>query len=221
VLPHNVGPLTMAKKVIHEEGVLGLFKGYSACYYSSILYGYIYFYLYKGVKRYVKDTDTFRAHQGSTPVNAMVYASASTIAEIISLFIYYPFELTKIRLLTKNDHYKYTSVSDAFIKIVRTDGVSGLYRGLVTFFFAFMGQYTLQMTCYELIMDKTVKEIGLSKMKENENYFVLRASIFSGIIAALLTNSLEVMVLRKQTQAGIRIIDIIRAEGTKVLTKGL
>ena len=65
------------------------------------------------------------------------------MAEIVSLFIYYPFELTKIRLLTKNDIYKYTSVSDAFIKIVKLDGIPGLYRGLVTFFFAFMGQYTL------------------------------------------------------------------------------
>jgi Mitochondrial carrier protein len=85
----------------------------------------------------------------------LVYASASTVAEIVSLFIYYPFELTKIRMLTKNDVYKYTSVSDAFVKILRQDGVVGLYRGLIAFFFAFMGQYTLQMTTYELIMDKT------------------------------------------------------------------
>ena len=104
----------MFRKVIKEEGIAGLYKGYTACYYSSILYGYLYFYLYKGFKHYVKDTDAFRAHQGSTPVNAMVYASASTFAEIISLFIYYPFELTKIRLLTKNDIYKYTSVSVSY-----------------------------------------------------------------------------------------------------------
>jgi Mitochondrial carrier protein len=46
-------------------------------------------------------------------------------------------------MLTKNDVYKYTSVSDAFVKILRQDGVVGLYRGLIAFFFAFMGQYTL------------------------------------------------------------------------------
>jgi len=70
-------------------------------------------------------------------------------------------------------------------------------------------------------MDKTLKDIGSAKMKEHENFYVLRASVVSGIVAALLTNSLEVIVLRKQTQAGITIAQIIKAEGTKVLTKGL
>lgn len=76
-------------------------------------------------------------------LKALIYASASTVAEIFSLFIYYPYELVKIRLLTKNDLYRYTSVSDAFYKILKLDGVTGLYRGLISFFFAFMGQYTL------------------------------------------------------------------------------
>jgi hypothetical protein len=211
VLPHNVGFKEMFNDVIKTEGVAGLFKGYSACYYSSILYGYLYFYIYKGFKYHVKETEAFKARQHSTSVKALVYASASTVAEIVSLFIYYPFELTKIRLLTKNDIYGYTSVSDAFVKILKADGVTGLYRGLVTFFFAFMGQYTLQMTTYELIMDKTLRDLGsMEKLRENENFYVLKASVISGVIAALLTNSLEVMVLRKQTQKEITIREILK-----------
>lgn len=46
-------------------------------------------------------------------------------------------------------------------------------------------------------MDNTLKELGSEKMKEHENFYVLRASVISGVIAALLTNSLEVIVLRK------------------------
>ena len=133
----------MFRKVIQEDGVGGLYKGYSACYYSSILYGYLYFYIYKGLKGHLKDTAVFKNNEQSTPMKALVYASSSTIAEIVSLFIYYPYELVKIRLLTKNDTYQYTSVSDAFYKILKQDGVKGLYRGLLAFFFAFMGQYTL------------------------------------------------------------------------------
>lgn len=139
VLKENVGMRDMVREVIKNEGIGGLFKGYSACYYSSILYGYLYFYIYKGLKCHLKDTDTFRSNCDSTPLKALVYASASTVAEIASLFIYYPFELVKIRLLTKNDHFKYSSVSDAFNNILRKDGVTGLYRGLIAFFFAFMG----------------------------------------------------------------------------------
>jgi hypothetical protein len=129
----------MAKKVIREEGIQGLYKGYTACYYSSILYGYVYFYLYKGVKGHMKESEMYRNSSHSTSFRALIYASASTIAEIISLFIYYPWELVKIRLLTRNDVFKYESVSDAFVKITRKDGIPGLYRGVNYFFLAFMG----------------------------------------------------------------------------------
>lgn len=122
---------------------MGLYKGWSACYYSSIMYGYIYFSLYKGVKFRLKETDLFKAHNDSTSAKALVYATSSTIAEIFALCVYYPFELVKIRLLTKNDHFGYTSVTNAFWKIYKNDGVRGLYRGVFTFFLAFMGQYTL------------------------------------------------------------------------------
>ena len=105
VLEQNLSITEMSKKVIREEGIGGLFKGYTACYYSSVLYGYLYFYIYKGLKGYLKDTETFKSSSKSMHLKALIYASASTVAEIISLFIYYPYELVKIRLLTKNQIY--------------------------------------------------------------------------------------------------------------------
>ena len=112
--------------------------------------------MYKGIKCYMKESEMYQ-NSKSTSFRALIYASSSTIAEVISLLIYYPYELVKIRLLTKNDIYKYESVSDAFVKIVRKDGVRGLYRGCVSFFFAFLGQYTMQMTTYELLTDGIIK----------------------------------------------------------------
>lgn len=93
----------------------------------------------------------------------MIYACSSTIAEIFALTVYYPYELIKVRFLTKNDKYGYESVSDAFVKILRKDTVFGLYKGVWAFFLTFMGQYTLQMTCYELIIDHYIKCLGLQK----------------------------------------------------------
>lgn len=166
MLTNNVSFTYMMKNVLKTEGVQGLFKGYSACFYSSIFYGYLYFYMYKGIKCYLKETELYQ-HSHSTSLRALIYASSSTIAEVISLLIYYPYELVKIRLLTKNDIYQYSSVSDAFVKITRKDGVRGLYRGCVSFFFAFLGQYTMQMTMYELLTDHIIKTKGLDKYHEN------------------------------------------------------
>ena len=104
ILKQNVGFGTMFKSVVKNEGVKGLFKGYTACYYSSIFYGYLYFYLYKGIKCYLKESEMYKSSK-SASLRALIYASSSTIAEGISLLIYYPYELVKIRLLTKNDQY--------------------------------------------------------------------------------------------------------------------
>lgn len=50
VLPDNVRFIDMVRKILKAEGMYGLYKGYSASFYSSILYGYMYFYIYKGLK---------------------------------------------------------------------------------------------------------------------------------------------------------------------------
>ena len=56
---------------------------------------------------------------------------------------------------------------------------------------------------------------------EHENYYVIRASIISGIIAGFLTNPLEVIVVRKQTQSGQSVMQIFKQEGVNLFTKGL
>lgn len=110
---------TMVKRILKTEGIYGLYKGYSASFYSSIFYGYLYFYLYKGSKLYLKD----KVNPQSAQMNALIYAAASAFSELLSLIVFYPFELIKIRLLTKNEVYKYESVVDAFIKILMKDSV--------------------------------------------------------------------------------------------------
>lgn len=55
VLHENVKFVDMVRRIIKHEGWYGLYKGYSASFYSSILYGYMYFYIYKGLKVYMKD----------------------------------------------------------------------------------------------------------------------------------------------------------------------
>ena len=55
VLKTNVKFPVMLRHILKTDGVAGLFKGYSASFYSSILYGYLYFYIYKGIKVFLKD----------------------------------------------------------------------------------------------------------------------------------------------------------------------
>lgn len=50
MLNDNVQFHEMLKRVVKAEGVPGLYKGFTASYYSSIVGGFIYFYFYKAIK---------------------------------------------------------------------------------------------------------------------------------------------------------------------------
>ena len=55
ITTENLGIHQMAAKILREEGIYGLYRGYSSCFYSSILYGYVYFFVYKGLKVLFKE----------------------------------------------------------------------------------------------------------------------------------------------------------------------
>ena len=77
------------------------------------------------------------------------------------------------------------------------------------------------MTTYELLIYSVKKKFVIKNFNEHENFYVIRASIISGVIAAILTNALEVIVVRKQTASGETVSMIFKEEGIKVFTKGI
>ena len=46
----NVSSLNMVRKIYTKEGLYGFSRGFSACFYGSIVCGFIYFALYKKLK---------------------------------------------------------------------------------------------------------------------------------------------------------------------------
>eukprot|EP00347_Sterkiella_histriomuscorum_P012966 403366531 len=207
----------MVKRIYTNDGIYGLYKGYTATFYSSTVSGYYYFYMYKGIKMYMKDHYQPKTARG----NAMIYASASVIAEMLALMIYYPYEMIKVRFLTSNDRYGYKNVSDALMKIVKTDSVKGLYQGSLAYSLAFLGQYTIQMTIYESYIDYIIKKHGNQKFKESENTYIIKGSIMGALTAAQFTNCLEVVVVRQQCGSGESALTIFKNEGWHIFTKGI
>ena len=52
------------------------------------------------------------------------------------------------------------------------------------------------MTAYELLIDASIRAHGLETFQTSENYYVIKASVQAGVLAALCTNFLEVVVIR-------------------------
>ena len=76
MLNENVGFREMVSRILKNEGIYGLYKGYSATFYGTIIYGYLYFFLYKASKIYMKE----KIHPATMSSTAMIYALASAIS---------------------------------------------------------------------------------------------------------------------------------------------
>lgn len=51
----NKGFFEMLDFIYKNEGMSGMYRGYSASFYSIVIHGFIYFYVYKGLKVFLKE----------------------------------------------------------------------------------------------------------------------------------------------------------------------
>ena len=123
----NDSSLKIVEKIYKKEGLKGFSKGFSACFYGSVACGFIYFSLYKLFKIYFKD-------YFSPDTNiAAVFFVASFVAEFFTLLVYYPYDLIKCRLQSKNYFFKYRSIPHAFQKEISEGSITALYKGSLPF----------------------------------------------------------------------------------------
>lgn len=109
----SISSLKMVKQIYLKEGLFGFGKGFSACFYGSIACGFIYFALYKLFKTY------FKEFFGETYNIAWTFFMASFAAEFFTLIVYYPYDLVKCRLQSKNYVFKYRNIPHAFRKEIK------------------------------------------------------------------------------------------------------
>jgi len=148
-----------------------------------------------------------------------MFMISSCLTQMFALWVFYPFDMIKVRLQTSNDIYKYKGLKDAFRRIwFQHNSPKGLYTGFPVYMCTYISNFTLQLTLYELLTAELKKS---GEFQKNEYRCVFMCSAISGLVAAMFTNPLEVLAVRKQTNPGANVFKIIRKEKIKLLTKGL
>lgn len=198
----NISSFGMVKAMYMKEGLIGFSKGISACFYGSIACGFIYFSLYKLFKKWIKDW------LGSEYHMAWTYFSASFLAEFFTLIVYYPFDLVKCRLQSKNYKFKYRNIPHAFRKEIKNGSIFSLYQGSLPFLFTYCICVSAQFTIYEYIMQHYKIKYG-EDFKDKEFKVNMYASAAAGAISSAFTNSLDVITINKQANSEMKIMDII------------
>ena len=127
---HNLGYYSYTKKIIQEEGIIALQKGFKASLVNNLKLGLQFpltLYLDKQI------------NTGYEPVDM---AGASFIAKFVTSALFYPTDLIRTKQRANQNRLTMFEVAKS---IVKTDGVRGLWRGLMLYNCVSIPSYVLTM----------------------------------------------------------------------------
>lgn len=165
------------------------------------------------------------------------HLAAGTLAGLSSSLLLHPLDLVKLRFAVDDGSNtvvkkSYSSISNAFVTIVREEGFRGLYKGTVANCIGSSSAWGIYFLLYNAAKDK------LRKPSEKNDLGIIKnmtAAAFSGLLTTTLTNPIWVVKTRLCLQYGSNIKDetirytgtldafkkIVKHEGFRGLYKGL
>ncbi|KAJ2082760.1 mitochondrial aspartate-glutamate transporter agc1 [Coemansia sp. RSA 988] len=132
--------------IIKELGLIGLYKGASACLLRDVPFSAIYFTCYSHLKK-----DVFR--EGERRLGVLDLLLAGAIAGMPAAYLTTPADVIKTRLqvVAKQGETVYTGLVDAARKIYKEEGFKAFFKGGPARIFRSSPQFGATLMCYELI----------------------------------------------------------------------
>ncbi|KAJ1721335.1 mitochondrial aspartate-glutamate transporter agc1 [Coemansia erecta] len=135
-----------AVTIIKELGLLGLYKGASACLLRDVPFSAIYFSCYSHLKK-----DVFR--EGERQLGIVDLLLAGAIAGMPAAYLTTPADVIKTRLqvVAKKGETVYNGLFDAARKIYKEEGFKAFFKGGPARIVRSSPQFGTTLMCYELI----------------------------------------------------------------------
>ncbi|KAJ2690593.1 mitochondrial aspartate-glutamate transporter agc1 [Coemansia spiralis] len=135
-----------ALTIIKELGLLGLYKGASACLLRDVPFSAIYFSCYSHLKK-----DLF--HEGERQLGMLDLLCAGALAGMPAAYLTTPADVIKTRLqvVAKQGETAYTGLIDAARKIYKEEGFRAFFKGGPARILRSSPQFGTTLMCYELI----------------------------------------------------------------------
>jgi solute carrier family 25 folate transporter 32 len=186
--------------IVKQEGVKGLYRGVAPNVWGSGSAWGCYFLFYNTIKNWIQAGDS------QYPLGPSLHMLAAAEAGVLTLLVTNPIWVVKTRLClqygpeaTLSTRECYNGMTDALVKIYRTEGVRGLYRGFIPGMFG-VTHGALQFMTYEEM--KTFYNIYRGIPFDNKltagEYLTFAA--ISKLIAAAATYPYQVIRARLQDQ---------------------
>ncbi|ORM41377.1 Mitochondrial substrate carrier family protein A [Babesia sp. Xinjiang] len=170
------GVLRTAQKIIHEEGLTGLWRGNlmnttrgGLCYATK-------FGINDGAKERLQ---SLTGVDNGVTLSLLAGASAGVLQKSIS----YPLDVMSVRMTlgvnTKvlSSNCTYHSIPDCFFKILRSEGIRGFFKGFLPTLCTGVPYVSLQMTFFDFYKRRFMDLFGFEKEKLNIKQVAFVSSI--------------------------------------------
>ncbi|RWR86948.1 mitochondrial phosphate carrier protein 3, mitochondrial [Cinnamomum micranthum f. kanehirae] len=207
--------------LLKEQGASGFFRGWVPTLLGYSAQGAFKYGLYEFFKKYYSD---IAGPEFATKYKTLIYLAGSASAEVIADVALCPMEAVKVRVQTQPGFAR--GLSDGLPKFVRSEGVLGLYKGLVPLWGRQIPYTMMKFASFETIVEMIYK-YGIPTPKEQlSNTLQLGVSFFGGYIAgvfcAIVSHPADNLVSFLNNAKGATVGDAVKKMGVLGLfTRGL
>ncbi|TMW54376.1 hypothetical protein DOY81_000555 [Sarcophaga bullata] len=200
--PHLNGTIDAFIKISRSEGLGSLWSGLSPTLVSALPSTVIYFVAYEQFKeKFLQIHYNYLAEVKGTPrgrdVPSFIALLSGVTARVCAVTVVSPVEL--IRTKMQSEKMTYAQITSAAQKVVQTQGILGLWRGLPPTILRDVPFSGIYWTCYEAIKSHF-------NVCEPSFGFSFMAGATSGSIAATLTTPFDVIKTHEQIEFGEKVI---------------
>jgi solute carrier family 25 phosphate transporter 3 len=207
-------------QIIKEEGFRGITRGWGPTFVGYSFQGLCKFGFYEYFKKLYTDV---AGYETAEKWRTFIYMGASASAEFFADIALCPWEAVKVRVQTDPSFAR--GLTDGLPRILKTEGMNGLFKGLVPLWLRQIPYTIMKFTAFEAIVEAIYKHF-LSKPKEQYNKAEqLGVSFIGGYIAgvfcAIVSHPADVVVSKLNKAKGTSIGEICRKLGFKGMWEGL
>ncbi|KAK4264562.1 hypothetical protein QN277_025721 [Acacia crassicarpa] len=207
--------------IVREQGVKGLFRGWAPTLVGYSAQGACKYGFYEFFKKYYSD---IAGPEYAAKYKTLIYLAGSASAEVIADAALCPMEAVKVRVQTQPGFAR--GLADGLPKIVRAEGVPGLYKGLVPLWGRQIPYTMMKFASFENIVEMVYKHIIPTPKEQCSSGVQLGVSFAGGYVAgifcALISHPADNLVSFLNNAKGATVGDAVKNLGLwGLFTRGL
>ncbi|KAG6753278.1 hypothetical protein POTOM_043330 [Populus tomentosa] len=207
--------------LLKEQGVRGFFRGWVPTLLGYSAQGACKFGFYEFFKKYYSD---MAGPEFAAKYKTLIYLAGSASAELIADVALCPMEAVKVRVQTQPGFAR--GLADGMPKFLRSEGYSGLYKGLVPLWGRQIPYTMMKFASFETIVEQLYKNVIPTPKDQCSKNLQLGVSFaggyLAGILCAIVSHPADNLVSFLNSARGATAGDAVRQLGLwGLFTRGL